>query len=120
MDVAKWNKQFKQATKIVLQVSKETIKETSVKLFSKMVEYTPVGNPTIWHHPYVPHGYKPGTLKKSWEINFQPTEVIIKNAQPYAERVEYGWSSQAPYGMMRRSIAEFPSLLSQVANKNKK
>jgi len=27
--------------------------------------------------------------------------VIISNNQPYAELIEYGWSSQAPFGVLR-------------------
>lgn len=27
--------------------------------------------------------------------------VIISNNQPYAELIEYGWSKQAPYGVLR-------------------
>jgi len=31
--------------------------------------------------------------------------VIISNAQPYAELLEYGWSDQAPYGILRLAAA---------------
>ena len=37
--------------------------------------------------------------------------VVISNPQPYAARIEYGsWSSQAPAGMMRITVAEFVSI----------
>lgn len=119
-DVASWTRQINAHKEVVLRVSKDTINEVATKLFSRIVDYTPVGNPSIWKSPYVPKGYKPGTLKKSWQINFAPSEVVIRNDQPYAQRIEYGWSTQAPYGMMRRGIIDFPTLLEQVANKNKK
>jgi hypothetical protein len=31
--------------------------------------------------------------------------VIISNNQPYAEELEYGWSNQAPYGVLRVAVA---------------
>lgn len=31
--------------------------------------------------------------------------VIISNNQPYAELIEYGWSKQAPYGVLRVAVA---------------
>lgn len=31
--------------------------------------------------------------------------VIISNNQPYAEMLEYGWSKQAPYGVLGVAIA---------------
>lgn len=31
--------------------------------------------------------------------------VIISNNQPYAEALEYGWSNQAPHGILRMALA---------------
>lgn len=37
-----------------------------------------------------------------WPAGFKLGDtVIISNAQPYAELIEYGWSNQAPLGVMR-------------------
>lgn len=33
--------------------------------------------------------------------------VLLCNALPYARRLEYGWSKQAPQGMVRLSVQEF-------------
>ncbi len=119
VDISKWAKQWNAAEMQVLKVSKEMLKEVATNLYSKIVSYTPVGDPKIWKSPYVPSGYIPGTLKKSWVIDIQPTEVTISNNQPYALRIENGWSTQAPYGMMRVAIATFPNLLAQVAQRYK-
>lgn len=35
------------------------------------------------------------------------------NTAPYAEDIEYGWSSQAPYGMLRSGLAAWPSIASK-------
>lgn len=119
VDVASWMKKWNSAEVQILKVSKETLKEVGVQLFSKIVSYTPVGNPAIWKFPYVHKGYQPGTLKKSWAIGITPDVITISNDQPYAQRVENGWSTQAPYGMMRLGIADFPQLLEQISKKYK-
>jgi hypothetical protein len=35
----------------------------------------------------------------------------MTNALPYARRLEYGWSRQAPYGMVRYSVLEYRRFL---------
>ena len=37
------------------------------------------------------------------------------NNQPYALRLEYGWSDQAPNGMVRLAIAKFPFTVDKIA-----
>lgn len=49
------------------------------------------------------------TSNPDWE-NFRLT-----NNLPYAERLEYGWSQQAPQGMVRVTVARFQELLNQQA-----
>lgn len=44
-------------------------------------------------------------------------EFTLTNNLPYAERLEYGWSNQAPQGFVRVNIARFNSLLEEEANK---
>ncbi len=119
VDYDKWFKQWNSAEAQILKVSEKTLATVATALYTKIIGYTPVGDPSLWKSPYVPKGYKPGTLKKSWEIDIQPREATISNDQPYAQRVENGWSSQAPYGMMRKGIADFPKLLEQAAARYK-
>lgn len=40
----------------------------------------------------------------------------LSNNLPYARRLEYGWSKQAPDGMLRRSVAELQARMNE-ANK---
>jgi hypothetical protein len=41
-----------------------------------------------------------------WPAGFKLGDtVIISNNQPYAELLEYGWSNQAPYGILRLAAA---------------
>jgi hypothetical protein len=37
----------------------------------------------------------------------------LANGLPYSERLEYGWSKQAPGGMVRLATAEFASIASK-------
>ena len=39
--------------------------------------------------------------------------VVISNSLPYAQRLENGWSKQAPSGMVRLTIADLPGLMAQ-------
>lgn len=45
------------------------------------------------------------------------TELTLTNNLPYAQRLEYGWSKQAPVGMVRVNIARFNTLLNEEAAK---
>ena len=37
--------------------------------------------------------------------------VYLTNGLPYARRLEYGWSKQAPYGMIRYSVLQYRRFL---------
>jgi hypothetical protein len=138
---------FKENQQIALNASAKTINKTLLDMTKKIVDRTPIGDPNLWHPPYWPKNYVPGTLKKSWGISFTndqraPTGqfasteqvlssgglsfkvgnnksqvAVIYNSQPYAQRVETGWSTQAPEGMMRVTISEYTSLLGSNAAK---
>jgi hypothetical protein len=57
--------------------------------------------------------------EKVIELKFGQTIYLINNL-PYARRLEYGWSKQAPGGMVRITAAEFQpiadSVIRQIAN----
>lgn len=46
------------------------------------------------------------------------TVNYLVNNLPYAERIEYGWSDQAPSGMVRINFARIKSIISDVAAGN--
>lgn len=56
---------------------------------------TPSGQPVVAADPSIP------------AVTIGST-VYITNSLPYARRLEYGWSKQAPAGMVRRTAAEMP------------
>ena len=46
------------------------------------------------------------------------TEIWFVNNVPYAERLEYGWSQQAPSGAVRITLSRFERILQQAARDN--
>lgn len=61
-----------------------------------------------------------GRLKKAWKLSksledWDPTseEIVFYNNEPYASRIEYGYSKKAPSGMLRISIMEARMLLTK-------
>lgn len=56
-------------------------------------------------------------LKASGELSsWEPGQDIwISNSLPYAERLEYGWSKQAPAGMVRLTVQRFNEFISKAA-----
>lgn len=136
VNTAKYFKELEKAQALTLAACKKTIQKTALEIYTKIKDYTPVGDPSLWNYP--PHkDYIPGTLKAAWRLNLNGNDVsttgglavkltdtanfiiTIYNLNPYAERVENGWSTQAPSGMMRRAAMEFSKTLDQIAKTEK-
>ena len=45
--------------------------------------------------------------------------TFLTNNLPYAERLEYGYSKQAPGGMVRKNVARFQSIVNDQIGKHK-
>jgi hypothetical protein len=125
----------------VLEASEKIINATVLEMYKSIIDRTPVGNPSLWKYPapkdYNPGTLRNSwqisfskTLRNtqgqfasagqisnsggvSLKINSDNSNVgvMIYNNQPYAQRVETGWSTQAPSGMMRITVAEYTSLI---------
>lgn len=111
------------------------VRKIVIKLFSSVIEKSPVGNPDLWKVPK--EGYVGGRFRANWNLSFGSPDlttteqidpsgsaakgrVVAKMAQyklsdmsiyltnnlPYAQRLEEGWSGQAPQGMVRLSVLE--------------
>ena len=113
-----WKKSFDGNVALVVRADDRTLYEASEKLKARMEQLTPVGDPSLWRWP-ASSSYTPGTLRASWNIEHTKMTATIFNQTPYAFRVETGWSTQAPNGMMRVANMEFPQILAKVAAKNK-
>lgn len=124
------------------------VKKVAEDISSRVVLRTPVGNPSLWKSK-PPAGYVGGRLRANWNVGIgginraergpdkggidttrrnsrvialakEGQDIYITNSLPYANRVEYeGWSRQAPAGMLRITLAEFPGLVIQAVNEVK-
>jgi hypothetical protein len=55
-----------------------------------------------------------GIVNTAKAFNFSAEGTIfLSNNLPYAQRLEYGWSKQAPSGMVRVNIARFQSAINK-------
>ena len=50
-------------------------------------------------------------LAEAKQVSLRDRNVYISNNLPYSMRLEYGWSGQAPQGMVRVTAAEVRSLI---------
>lgn len=133
-------KKYKANQQKVLEATEKVINKTALEMYGLIIQRTPVGNPSLWKYPapkdYNPgtlraswHISFTNTIRNT-EGQFASSSQIsnnggvslklqsdnkgkgytIYNNQPYAQRVEEGWSTQAPSGMMRITVAEYTSI----------
>jgi hypothetical protein len=60
-----------------------------------------------------------GRLKAKLDLLDTGQFFYFTNSLPYAERLEYGWSQQAPGGMVRLSVASWQSIVEDEIRKAK-
>lgn len=107
---------------------------------------TPVGDPRLWKNP-PPPDYRPGAMRGGWQLGvdsiprgetgrIDPTGettqatlraaipefagghmYYITNNRPYGPKLEDGWSSQAPAGMVGITALEFPQVVRAAAER---
>ena len=118
---------------------------TVLKLGRSVVLKSPVGNPELWAVKNPDPGYTGGRFRANWQyvynaapvsqidridksgsetisgirssvnsVNFIGEHYIVNNLD-YAERLENGWSTQAPNGMVGLTIVEFRDIVEVTA-----
>lgn len=108
------------------------MRQVSLKLFSAIIKSSPVDTGRFrgnWQTTGVtpatgliagvdPTGNKAVNSAATYITN-SPNwyQFTLTNNLPYAERLEYGWSKQAPVGMVRVNITRFQQLLNEEAAK---
>lgn len=111
MSYQEWNKQFTRHIKLAIEASEKVFKASVKILYKRIYDRTPLGDPALWKWP-APKDYVPGHLKASWTLELEGTYAKIRNDADYSYRIETGWSTrQAPEGMMRISVMEFPDIV---------
>jgi hypothetical protein len=105
---------------------------------------SPVGDPSYWKNP-PPPGYEPGLFRGNWQLGVDeaPMDAIgridpsgaaatlenlaaipeqafghvyyLTNNVPYANRIENGWSTQAPAGVVGLTVVRWEEILAASA-----
>ncbi len=118
------------------------VRKVVLEVGTRIVLKSPVGDGNLWQSP-PPPGYVGGRFRANWQYGFSvipkgdlpdidpsgsrsvsrinfgvfnsPAVGIhyLSNNLPYAKRLEEGWSSQAPQGMVELTAIEFSSLTDQ-------
>lgn len=113
-----------------------------VEIARRLDERSPVGDATYWIHP-PPKGYVGGRFRGNWQLGINVivegetgridpsgaetlgniiasipehpagTVAYLVNNSPYAQRLEEGWSRQAPTGLVGITEMEGPSIAAQ-------
>jgi hypothetical protein len=121
------------------------VRSTLLKLDSKLVDRSPVGDAAYWKHP-APPGYVGGRFRGNWQASLNSpatgetgridadggatlaanagvisqakaggVQYLINNV-PYAQRIEEGWSRQAPIGLVAVTVVEFRTMVDNAVN----
>ena len=112
----------------------KVMRQVSVKLFSAIIKASPVDTGRFRMN-WMASGSAPSSgttdaTDKSGNIAIgNATSFVLKatdwreftltNNLPYAQRLEYGWSQQAPAGVVRTNVSRFQQLINEEANKVK-
>lgn len=112
----------------------KVMRQVSIKLFSAIIKASPVDTGRFRMN-WMASGSAPASgitdaTDKSGNIaTGNATSFVLKAADwreftltnnlPYAQRLEYGWSQQAPQGFVRVNISRFQQLINEEANKVK-
>jgi hypothetical protein len=121
---------------------KDTVRVVAIECFGGVIMGTPVGNPSLWQSP-APPGYTGGTARANWQLtNGAPAQgevnatdggtatrsavigelprlqftgkYTLANNLPYIERLEDGWSTQAPQGMVKLNVARVEPMIPRI------
>lgn len=112
----------------------KVMRQVSIKLFSAIIKASPVDTGRFrmnWMASGGTHtsGTTDATDKSGNTATGNATSFVLKapdwreftltNNLPYAQRLEYGWSQQAPQGFVRVNVSRFQQLINEEANKVK-
>lgn len=120
------------------------VKKIVIDVGTSLVMKSPVGDASYWIHP-APPGYVGGRFRGNWQyglnaVNRLTSEKIdpegaatisaivgkvddtpagevhyITNSLPYGDRLENGWSRQAPQGMVGLTVLEYKPIVEAAA-----
>lgn len=125
--------------------SELVVRKVGIDMLARIIDRSPVGNPDLWESPppagYVGGRFRGNwqvtfgaeARSETGRIDARGGETLragqavmaayqngvnsiwLTNTVPYAQRLEYGHSSQAPQGMARITSAEFQQFVNKAA-----
>lgn len=137
--------QLEEFAKKVGKRADDLVGNVIVECARRLDERSPVGDATYWKNP-APKGYVGGRFRGNWQlgINLIPsgetgridpngsetlgtitasipqspagTIAYLTNNAPYAQRIEDGWSRQAPTGLVGITEMEGPQIAAQAVD----
>jgi hypothetical protein len=108
------------------------VRAAAFSIYRNLIGFTPVGNPDLWKTKYPPKGYVGGRARANWNISLNtidatttentqaPDEtkaleiaarfkigntLYISNHLQYIQRLNDGWSMQAPANFVEKAIS---------------
>lgn len=135
---------WKKESEAVIKATQETVKVAAIELFSGVITSSPVGNPTLWKNPSsAAPGYNGGQFRSNHFLSFnQPSRKVtdatneesarlgeinaiagmrysqtyfLTNNLPYAERLDQGYSTQAPLGVTQPNLSRVRAMIPRIA-----
>jgi hypothetical protein len=121
------SKTFTAAIKDFSELPEKTIRGTCIGMGSRIIKRSPVDTGRFrnnWQFSIdaPATGKDPGGANQVELVNVSNKMVpgntfYMTNNLPYAERLEYGWSKQAPKGMVRVTLGEYKQVIEEAAKK---
>lgn len=145
MNVSKFTANLSAFVKKAKGNSHQVVRKVVIDIGTRIVMRSPVGDPSGWQNPEnAPPGYVGGRFRGNWQygeatvpsgtlpdidasgqtsitrINGIQAEAAGKlhyltNNLPYAIPLEYGWSKQAPSGMVGLTVVEYQQIVQKAA-----
>ena len=96
-----------------------------LKVFRKIILISPVDTGAYRSSHGIVSGREPGDKENiktggdspfdtdEWNFRIEDGFIVIFNNQPYAERLENGWSGQAPQGIYSIALEEFNRIFAE-------
>ena len=121
------SKTFTAAIKDFSNLTEKTVRGTCISMGSKIIKRSPVDTGRFrnnWQFSIdaPATGKDPGGSNELTLVNTANKMVpgntfYMTNNLPYAERLEYGWSGQAPQGVVRVTLGEYSQFIEMAAKK---
>tara|TARA_A100000171_G_C2140369_1_gene154930 strand:- start:2237 stop:2689 length:453 start_codon:yes stop_codon:yes gene_type:complete len=149
MSIKRFEREFKIAIDKSIKASEKAVRATAINIFGDIIRKTPVGNPALWKSTPPPGysggqlrgnwqttlnaparsaidrkqkstdgGASNDVVSKTRNYSID-SSIFLSNNLPYAERVNNGWSSQAPAKFVEASTLRFNDVLEKIARKER-